>query len=154
MSIRSVSKAIIISNNNILLNQCVRRDGSVYYALPGGGQHQYENMEKAVIREVREETGYQVRVVRLAGVVEEIEPDEVMRSQFPEYTHRIMHLFIVEIVGQATDELLEKDFEMDKCIWFPITELDKLPEFVPHGIKERLVDLIYSNSITYWETNE
>ena len=48
MSIRSAAKAIIIKDDQILLNRCRHKDGSIYYDLPGGGQHKYESLEAAV----------------------------------------------------------------------------------------------------------
>ena len=60
MSIRSAAKAVILHNNNILLNQCHSAALGDYYTLPGGGQHQYETMEQAAVRECLEETGYTV----------------------------------------------------------------------------------------------
>ena len=67
MSIRSAAKAIIIKDNQILLNRCRHKDGSIYYDLPGGGQHPYESLEDAVRREVMEETGFEVSVRRFAA---------------------------------------------------------------------------------------
>ena len=65
MSIRCASKAIILENDSVLLNRCKRVDGTIYYDLPGGGQKIYENLEQALIREVKEETGYDVKVDNL-----------------------------------------------------------------------------------------
>ena len=48
MSIRCASKAVIIHNDSVLLNQCRDEGGRIYYDLPGGGQHVYESLEEAV----------------------------------------------------------------------------------------------------------
>ena len=93
MSIRSAAKAIIIKDDKILLNRCRHRDGSVYYDLPGGGQHQYESLEEAVCREVKEEAGYDVEVCRFAVLAEEIYTNKELREQYPNYTHRILLIF-------------------------------------------------------------
>ena len=53
MSIRCASKAVIIHNDSVLLNQCRDESGRIYYDLPGGGQHVYESLEEAVVREVK-----------------------------------------------------------------------------------------------------
>jgi len=80
MPIRCTSKAIIVRDGRILLNRCRQLNGRIYYDLPGGGQHTYETLEDALIREVREETGYTVRVVRFAGMAEEIYTSALMRE--------------------------------------------------------------------------
>lgn len=64
MPIRCESKAMIIHHGRVLLNCCQHENGDGYYNLPGGGQNVYESMEQALIREVKEETGYTVRLMR------------------------------------------------------------------------------------------
>ena len=83
MAIRSAAKAIILHNNNVLINKCMQiGTNSVYYDLPGGGQHQFESLEEAVVREVLEETGYKVEIIRFAGIAEEIHTDEQIRKAY------------------------------------------------------------------------
>ena len=84
MAIRCAAKALIVHEGKILLNRCRHSDGSVYYDLPGGGQHPFESMEEAVRREVLEETGMSVCVVRFAAMAEEIYTSEVLRQKYPQ----------------------------------------------------------------------
>ena len=84
MSIRSAAKAIIIKDDQILLNRCRHKDGSIYYDLPGGGQHKYESLEAAVLREVKEESGFDVTIRRFAALAEEIYTNEKLRAQYPD----------------------------------------------------------------------
>ena len=72
MAIRCASKAIIINNGAVLLNKCKNEEGHIYYDLPGGGQNVYESLEEALVREVKEETGYDVRVDKFVALAEEI----------------------------------------------------------------------------------
>ena len=125
MSIRCASKAIILDDGNILLNRCRQFDGRIYYDLPGGGQHPYGSMEDALVREVREETGYTVRVIRFAGLAEEIYTSAFMREKYPEYTHRILHLFAAECTDKPRKQPLEKDFQMEECVWLPLEQAEK-----------------------------
>jgi 8-oxo-dGTP diphosphatase len=66
MRIRSA--AILIQNNSLALMER-HRDGRHYFTFPGGGMDAGETPEQAVVREVSEELGVEVRVVRLAAEV-------------------------------------------------------------------------------------
>ncbi len=66
MRIRSA--AILIQNNSLALMER-HRDGLHYFTFPGGGVDEGESPEQAVIREVREELGVDVRVLGLAAEV-------------------------------------------------------------------------------------
>ena len=153
MSIRSVAKAIIVKDNCILLNRCHRKDDSVYYTLPGGGQHQYESLEDAVRREVREETGYEVSELRFCALAEEIDTDEGLRAQGSDYTHRISHIFSAEIVETQRDIPSEKDFEMETSEWIPIDRIPTLPEIRPKGLQPFLSQILKQTAPVYLGTH-
>ena len=114
MAIRCASKAIIIEDGAILLNRCKGEGGDTYYDLPGGGQKQYESMEQTVVREVKEETGYEVSVERFVALAEEINLNEEYRKLYPEYTHRVLHVFTAKLIGENRALPTEKDFGMEE----------------------------------------
>ena len=95
MAIRNSAKALIVSEDKNFVNRCVTQKGEACYDLPGGGQHLQETMEEAVVREVLEETGYQVRVVRFAALAVEINAC-LEGGKYSEYAHRIISIFQVE----------------------------------------------------------
>ena len=153
MAIRSVAKAIIVKDGCVLLNRCHHEDGSVYYALPGGGQHQHESLEEAVRREVREETGYDVVIRHFSALAEEIYTDEELRTQHPEYTHRIIHIFYAEISGNLHDTPSEKDFEMEKSEWVPVEQIQTLPEICPRGLQQAFPQIMKQTVPVYLGTH-
>lgn len=136
MAIRCASKAIIIENGAILLNRCKGEDGDIYYDLPGGGQKQYESMEQTVIREVKEETGYEVSVEKFVALTEEINVSEEYRKLYPEYTHRVLHVFTAKLTGEKRALPTEKDFGMEESVWMALEELDDTVKTRPGCLKK------------------
>ena len=138
MAIRCASKAIITNDGAILLNKCIHEDGRIYYDLPGGGQNVYESLEEALVREVKEETGYDVRVDKFVALAEEIYTSTDLRERFPEYTHRVFHIFKASLISDKQDAPTEIDFATEGSIWMPINELACETEVCPSGIKKLL----------------
>jgi ADP-ribose pyrophosphatase YjhB (NUDIX family) len=99
---------------------CHRRDCD-FWNLPGGGVESGEAPWQAVVREVREETGLEVEVVRLAGLYSWIALDEVIYS------------FVCRVIGGA---LLTQTDETDDARYFA---LDDLPAntFREHAARAR-----------------
>ena len=148
MPIRCASKAIIVKDGCVLLNRCRHWDGSIYYDLPGGGQHTYETIEQALIREVREETGYTVSVVRFAGMAEEIYASHLMREKYPEYTHRILHLFTAELTDAPRLEPAETDLYMEASVWMPLEKAEK-QSINPKGLARVLRQIVEEEQKVY-----
>ncbi|HTI13567.1 MAG TPA: NUDIX domain-containing protein [Dictyobacter sp.] len=69
--------ALIFEENRVLL--AYRRDID-WWNLPGGGMEIGETVEEAVIREVHEETGLQVKVEYLVGVYSKPQKQEIVLS--------------------------------------------------------------------------
>ena len=151
MSIRSECKALVVHEGRILLNRCAVREGRVLYDLPGGGQRPYEPMESTVVREVAEETGYSVRVVRFCCLVEEITRDEAQRAAHPDYTHRVLHLFLTALQSEEASAPTECDVEQEDCIWVPLEEAARLP-VRPLGIAPYLPCMTQESSPLFLST--
>jgi len=151
MSVRSGAKALIIKENTILMNRCRHGDGSVYYDLPGGGQKQYEPLEDAVVREVMEETGYPCRIVRFCALAEEIHTSPDVREKYPDYAHRMLHIFLVEITGEKTAPT-EYDWGMEKSQWLTFDQLKAVKEVYPPALPENLERIISSEGAVWLGT--
>ena len=134
MSIRCASKAIIINNGAVLLNKCQNEEGHIYYDLPGGGQNVYESLEEALVREVKEETGYDVRVDKFVALAEEIYTSTDLRERFPEYTHRVFHIFKASLISDKQDAPTEIDFATEGSVWVPLSDLECEIQICPSGL--------------------
>jgi len=149
MGIRNACKALIVSDGKFLLNHYLQEDGTEYYDLPGGGQEQYETLEEAVVRESREETGFQVEVVRLAAIEEEIYQDPQIRRRFPDYAHRVHFVFLARPVNPIRWEAKEPDVHQVGCRWITPAELEGLPTR-PADLAVRIPEILASSGIVHF----
>lgn len=78
MNVQSVS-GVLFSNDRSQVVLILRRDVPVW-VLPGGGVDPDESPEAAILREILEETGFHVKISRLAGVYTPI-------NRLARYTH-------------------------------------------------------------------
>jgi 8-oxo-dGTP diphosphatase len=86
--------------------------------LPGGRQEERETCERTVVRELREETGLDVRVVGLAYVAESFDPSTL--------THFTAFCFRVD--GEGEPVVPTGDAHVRECRWVPRAELASLLE--------------------------
>ena len=88
------TSAVVVDGQGRILMQ--RRADSGNWALPGGGMEMGESLTDSVIREVREETGYEIEVTGLVGTYTDprhiiVYSDGEVRRQFNIcYTARIV----------------------------------------------------------------
>ena len=101
----------------ILLSRYAPPDGR--WVLPGGGVEHGEHPEAAVVREVSEETGYDVRVDRLLGVESGTWTTSDLVS-----IHSVNFLYIVDQIGG--DLAYEVEGSSDLAAWIPLSEVPGL----------------------------
>jgi 8-oxo-dGTP diphosphatase len=89
------------------------------WTLPGGGLDFGEDPAKAVVREVMEETGLQIRVTGLAGI------DSQLFDFRDERVHVIRILYRAEVVGGSLRD--EADGSTDLARWHTEAEARALP---------------------------
>ncbi|MCI8441023.1 MAG: NUDIX domain-containing protein [Provencibacterium sp.] len=145
---RSEVKALLLLEGRLLLNRCRDESGAFYYALPGGGQRPFEPMETALVREVLEETGLHIRAGRLAAVAEEISENPQERERFPEYAHRIHHIFLAEAAGPAAPVPVEPDSGQEAAEWVPLAQAQQLP-LRPFQLRGRLNEILCSSGAQF-----
>ena len=141
MSIRSTAKAVILDNGKILLNRCYDKNNGDYYSLPGGGQQKYETLNEAVIRECKEETGYEVRPLKLISVCEVICTDEELREKYPDYSHKMVHIFLCELANDKFDLPTEQDSTQVGIEWVDIASLTNI-RVLPRSFGDQITDVL------------
>lgn len=152
MSIRNAAKAIILHQNKILLDKCHAPDAGDYFTLPGGGQNQYETMEEAIVRECLEETGFTIIPEAFVALYEEIHTHASVRQKYPDYAHKILHIFRCSLaeVPQATPS--EQDSWQLDCVWVDLNDIQSI-NLLPSSVKQHIHHLIYGATPLYLGTH-
>ena len=96
MVIRPGVAAVILTTDGVLLQ---RRDDNGKWGLPGGGVEPGESVSVAIVREVREETGLEVRPLRLIGVYSDPVHHQVVTYPDGNVIHYVSSVFECAITG-------------------------------------------------------
>ena len=153
VTIRDSAKAVIIEDGKILLQCCMNKEyGLEYFELPGGGQNPQEKMEDAVVRECLEETGYHIEVLRFFALCEEIITVEDFHRAYPDYVHRVFHIFLCKIKDTPCQEHSEEDANQVDVRWFPLEAVSDL-RLRPTNLRSALLPLFKSGEAGYLGTS-
>jgi 8-oxo-dGTP diphosphatase len=120
-----ISAAIIVVGERVLMVRRRVSEGELMWQFPAGGIEPGESAEEAAVRETLEETGLEVKAVRLLG-----------RRVHPK-TQRVMSYTACEAVaGEA--RVADAD-ELTQIAW--VTHRD-LPDYVPYGIFDKVQEYL------------
>jgi len=124
--------AVFNERGEILLQ---KRADNGFWSMPGGAVDPGESVQQGVLREVWEETGLHVRVVRLVGVYSD--PRNYMITQYPggDIVHNVSLCFVCEWVSGT----LQISHESTDIGYFP---LDALPTPMMPSHRIRLQDVL------------
>lgn len=120
--------------NEVLLE---KRADCGLWGLPGGAIHPGESVTATAIREVREETGLEIRVEGLFGVYSEL-PTRIIR--YPDNGDMRQLVDIVVRARTVSGEIVLSP-ESDEVVYFPIDRLPPFETVVP-PLREALQHLI------------
>ena len=109
--------AVVWHEDRVLLVRRGKEPGLGLWSIPGGAVRLGERLEDAVRRELREETGLDVRPVRIIHVVERILPEQG-RIRF--------HYIIVDYLCTVDSGTLEAASDAREARWFLQEELPGL----------------------------
>jgi 8-oxo-dGTP pyrophosphatase MutT (NUDIX family) len=98
----------------------VGRGKPLRWGLPKGGLEAGETIDGAAVREAREETGLEVRMLAPIGDIQYWFATRAVRH------HKTVHFFLMEAVG---GNVADHDWENDEAAWFPIAEALTLMAF-------------------------
>lgn len=130
---RPASYALITKQDDVLLSLWESSVGS-FWTLPGGGIEFNEQPETACVREVWEETGYNVALTRFLSVSTHVIPREnrVPGQHLPLQILRLLYTAEIvsgtlrpEVGGSSTD-----------AAWIPISQLHNRDETKGHRVSE------------------
>ena len=111
--IREASRAVLFDENNLVPLLFVSKYN--YHKLPGGGIDQGEDKMTALVREVKEEVGCEIKIIGEVGQIIEY------RSEFN--LKQISYCYLGKIISKGTPEFTESELsEGFKLVWFTIDE--------------------------------
>jgi 8-oxo-dGTP diphosphatase len=108
-----ISQAVIIQDHHVLMVKQFVLRGDIVWNFPGGGMENNETPEQACIREVKEETGYEVRIIKLL------------------FHNREKYSFLAEIIGGnlKLDKELAGNEDIVEVKWISLFDSQKFDRY-------------------------
>jgi ADP-ribose pyrophosphatase YjhB (NUDIX family) len=124
------SGIIIIKDNKILLHKNDNKDN---YVLPGGGVHFLESSEEAIIREIKEEIGLDIKVDGCISTIENMFEHDGIKF------HEIYFIYKGSFIEDIDTSKIMENIE-GKPIKYGFVDLDKIDDYyiLPVVIKDIL----------------
>jgi len=121
---RTAAYAVVVESDRILLSRFRAPGGTGVWIMPGGGVEHGEDPYDAVIRELREETGYEVEVAALLGVSSRRFPAPRKGLRLPADHHAMAIIYEARVVGGELRP--EENGSTDLAQWHDLADLPGL----------------------------
>jgi 8-oxo-dGTP diphosphatase len=132
------SYAVIVDERDRVLLALWNEAEQALWTLPGGGIELEETVEEGAVREVLEETGYDVELGRLLGVHTLVVPPEQRIVDRDRHLKNVRVIFEAAVIGGQLR--YEVDGTTDEARWFPVSEVADLArvDLVDVGLRMRI----------------
>ena len=144
--VREISRALVSDGHgHFAVHHVVRNDlfGHFdYFETPGGGIDKGENPEQAVVRECREELGYEVRILTEIGYVDDF------YNLIGRENHQHYFLCLREGDYLGKHFVSSGDSMIQETLWLPLEEVIARYEGVPEG---KLPNLVKARELPIWK---
>lgn len=138
----------ILRVNNKYLT--VKIQDNDFYCLPGGHVELGEDTDHAILREMEEELGYKVKIVKLVSIIQNF-----FKAKDGRIFHELGYYYIVEpanIDDVNLDDYVVTELDKGKLVkldfkWFTLEEL-KFTNFLPEILKKQLINDNLASIIT------
>jgi mutator protein MutT len=107
--------ALIFNRDKILLVERGREPLKGYWSLPGGVLETGETLEQGVIREVREETGLEVKPLKVLEIFERIIRDAQGAAEY--------HYVVIDYICRVTGGTLQAADDASQVAWVARSKL-------------------------------
>ena len=124
---------ILMHNDEVLV---VKMENNSFYCLPGGHVKLGEDTKSAVIREIKEETGYDSQINKLVAITENF----FVRSNGKK-VHELSFYYLLnindkEIINDKEYEIIDEEIK-HHFKWTQLNELKNI-DFKPQELKEKI----------------
>jgi ADP-ribose pyrophosphatase len=130
---------LLVRDNHLLLVKRKFDPDAGYWSIPGGHLDLGEKVEVAAVREAFEETGFKVKISRLAGIINKIIYDN---SGKIEYHYVLINYFVEQIEGDLNQPPKAADDAID-ARFVPFNQLKT------YKLTESLIELLKQLKIGY-----
>ncbi|RLE51790.1 MAG: hypothetical protein DRJ33_05160 [Candidatus Methanomethylicota archaeon] len=108
---------VIVKGNEILLVKRRKEPGKGLWSIPGGLVLLGERLEEAAKREVKEETGLNVKIIKLIDVVDVVYRDKDGKVEY--------HYVIVDYLGKPVGGQITPGSDVEEVRWFKLEDVDQ-----------------------------